>query len=319
MSSPRLYPDIEPSGQGMLDVGDGHLVHWEVCGNPAGKPAIAMHGGPGSGCTPWWRRLFNPDDYRIVLFDQRGCGRSHPHASDVGAGLHANTTHHLIADVELIRAHLAIDRWLVLGGSWGSTLGLAYAEMHPDRVTEMVLFSVTTTSAREVRWVTRDVGRLFPEAWDRFLDGLPEEMRDGDLAEAYGCLLEDPDPAVHDKAARDWCDWEEAHVRTRGDEPTNERFEDARFRLGFARLVAHYWRHAAWLDDSIIRDAAALAGIPAVLIHGRADLSSPLDVPYALAGAWPEAELVIIEGAGHGGTSEFDEEIVRATDRFGRR
>ncbi len=316
MSSPSLYPEIEPSHQGMLDVGDGHRVYWEVCGNPAGKPAIAMHGGPGSGCTPWWRRLFNPDDYRIVLFDQRGCGRSHPHAADAEAGLSANTTHHLIADVELLRAHLAIDRWLVLGGSWGSTLGLAYAEMHPDRVTELVLFSVTTTGSQEVRWITRDVGRLFPEAWDRFLDGLPEEMRDGNLAEAYSRLLEDPDPAVHEKAARDWCDWEKALVGARDDEPT--RFDDARFHLGFARLVTHYWRHAAWLDDSLVRGAAALAGIPAVLIHGRCDLGSPMDVPSALARAWPEADLVIVEGAGHGGTAAFDAAIVRATDGFGR-
>ena len=163
-----LYPGIEPHAHGMLDVGDGNRAYWEVCGNPAGKPALALHGGPGSGCTPGMRRYFDPDAYRIVLLDQRGCGRSTPHASDPTVDLSANTTHHLLADIELLRRHLAIDRWLVLGGSWGSTLGLAYAERHPDRVTEIVLFAIGTTRRHEVRWITRDVERLFPERRARF-------------------------------------------------------------------------------------------------------------------------------------------------------
>src|SRR6266508_2487690 len=157
----------------MLDVGDGHLVSWETGGNPAGKPAVVLHGGPGSGCGPSWRRFFDPAAYRTVLFDQRGCGRSTPHASAPSVDLSTNTTHHLLADIELLRRHLGIERWLVFGGSWGSTLGLAYAERHPDRVTELVLFSVVGSSRREVEWVTRDMGRIFPAAWARFRDGVP--------------------------------------------------------------------------------------------------------------------------------------------------
>jgi proline iminopeptidase len=207
-----LYPEIKPHQQGMLAVGDGNLLYWEVCGNPAGKPAVMLHGGPGSGCVSGWRRFFNPAKYRIVLFDQRGCGRSTPHASDPAVDLAANTTQNLIADIECVREHLEIERWLVVGGSWGSTLALAYAEHLPERVSEMVLFSVVTTSQREVRWVTRDVGRYFPAEWARFQLGAPAEDRDGDLVAAYYRLLHDPDPIVREKAAGDWCRWEDAHV-----------------------------------------------------------------------------------------------------------
>ena len=276
-----------------------------------------LHGGPGSGAGPWWRRLFDPRAYRVVLLDQRGCGRSLPHASEPGADLAANTTQHLIADIELLRRQLSIDRWLVLGGSWGSTLALAYAERHPDRVTEMVLFSVTTTSRREVEWVTRDAGRFFPAQWRRFRDGVPAPERDGSLVEAYSRLLLDPDPAVHERAARDWCAWEDAHVRTRPDDPPDPRYDDPAFRLCFARLVTHYWRHAAWLEDgALIRDALLLGGIPAVLIHGRLDLSSPIDVPWLLAQRWPGSELVLIDGAGHSAGPAMTAALVAATDRF---
>ncbi len=180
-----LFPEIQPYDNGMLDVGDGNRVFWETCGNPSGKPALVLHGGPGSGCTPWWRRLFDPDAYRVVLFDQRGCGRSTPNAGTATADLTANTTLHLLKDIELLRRHLEIDQWLVLGGSWGSTLGLAYAQQHAELVSEMVLFSVVTTSKREVRWITRDIGRMFPAAWERFRDGVPLEERDGSLVDAY--------------------------------------------------------------------------------------------------------------------------------------
>jgi len=202
-----LYAQMDPYDQGLLDVGDGNRVHWEAVGNPNGKPAVVLHGGPGSGCAPWWRRLFDPEAYRIVLFDQRGCGSSLPSAGDPTTDLTTNTTGHLIADIERLRGHLDIHRWLVLGGSWGSTLGLAYAESHPNRVSEIVLFSVVTTTRREVEWVTRDVGRLFPAEWARFCDGVPEAERGGSLVEAYARLLSDPDPAVGEKAAREWCDW----------------------------------------------------------------------------------------------------------------
>jgi proline iminopeptidase len=181
----QLYPEIEPDESGLLDVGDGHRIDWEACGARGGKPAVVLHGGPGAGCDPRWRRLFDPRAYRIVLFDQRGCGRSVPHASGPDVDLATNTTRHLIADIELLRRHLSIERWLVLGGSWGSTLALAYGQRHPDRVTEMVLFSVTTTTRREVEWVTRDAGRFFPAQWARFRDGVPGRERDGSLVEAY--------------------------------------------------------------------------------------------------------------------------------------
>ncbi|GAA0352264.1 prolyl aminopeptidase [Actinoallomurus spadix] len=311
-----LYPEIEPYDHGMLDVGDGHRVHWEVCGNPDGRPAVALHGGPGSGCGPWWRRYFDPRAYRIVLFDQRGCGRSTPHASAPVVDLSTNTTGHLIADIELLRRHLGIDRWLVLGGSWGATLGLAYAERHPDRVSELILFAVGMTRRREVEWITRDVGRLFPAQWARFRDGVPPADRDGDLAEAYGRLLHDPDPAVREKAARDWCAWEDAHVAVRPDHRPDPRYDDPAFRMCFARLVTHYWRHAAFLDDdALLRGAERLAGIPGVLIHGRLDVSSPLQAAWELSQAWPDAELVVVGDAGHGGGGMTDA-IVAATDRF---
>ena len=204
------YPAIEADAGGMLEVGDGHAIRWEACGAPAGRPAVVLHGGPGSGCAPWWRQLFDPCAYRVVLFDQRGCGGSVPNAGEPQADLSANTTAHLLADIELLRELLAIERWLVVGGSWGSTLALAYAERHPERVSALVLFSVATTTRADVEWATRGVGRYFPEEWARFREGVPAADRDGDLAAAYHRLLMDPDPAVHERAARDWCGWEEA-------------------------------------------------------------------------------------------------------------
>jgi proline iminopeptidase len=317
LSEQRLYPEIEPYDHGLLDVGDGHRIWWEVCGEPTGKPAVVLHGGPGSGSGPWWRRLFDPAAYRVVLFDQRGCGRSVPHAGAPATSLAANTTHHLVADIEMLRRHLGIEGWLVLGGSWGSTLGLAYAQRHPDRVSEMVLFSVVTTTRREVEWVTRDVGRLFPAAWQRFRDGVPAPERDGSLVEAYSRLLHHPERAVREEAARNWCDWEDAHVSTGPHQAPNPRYEDPVFRLCFARLVTHYWRHAAWLEEgALLRGVERLGGIPAVLVHGRLDLSSPLDVPWNLARSWPGSELVIVDDAGHTGGPGMTEALVSAADRF---
>jgi proline iminopeptidase len=252
-----------------------------------------LHGGPGSGCNPGWRRYFDPMAYRVVLFDQRGCGRSVPHAGDVSVDLAANTTLHLIADIERLRWQLGIERWLVFGGSWGSTLGLAYAEAYPKRVSEMVLFSIVTTTRGEVEWVTRAMRRLFPAQWTRFRDGVPATERDGSLVEAYSRLLHDPDASVREKAARDWCAWEDTHVAVRSDYRPDPRYDDPVFRMCFARLVTHYWSHAAWLDDGVLlREAGKLAGIPGVLVHGRLDVSGPPDIAWELAQAWPDAELV---------------------------
>jgi proline iminopeptidase len=315
MAMTELYPNIEPYDHGMLDAGDGHQVYWETCGNPTGKSALVLHGGPGSGCSAGWRRYFDPDVYRIVLFDQRGCGRSTPHASDPNVNLSSNTTAHLLADIELLRRHLGIERWLVLGGSWGSTLALAYAEQHPIHVTEMVLFGVGTTTAWEIDWITRGVGIFFPEPWDRFRDGIPEAERSGSLVEAYHRLLMNPDPAIHEKAARDWCDWEMAIVAVHPNHKPHSRYEQPRFRLCFARLVTHYWGHYGWLQDGVLlQQVDRLAGIPAVLIHGRLDICTPLITPWQLAKRWPGSELVIVGWAGH--DFGMSESIVAATDRF---
>ncbi|HEV2034345.1 MAG TPA: prolyl aminopeptidase [Candidatus Dormibacteraeota bacterium] len=312
------YSEIEPYDHGMLDVGDGNVVYWEVCGSPAGKPAVMFHGGPGSGCVPGWRRYFDPAAYRVVLFDQRGCGRSTPHASDPAVDLAANTTDHLIADVELLRGKLGIERWLVVGGSWASTLALAYAERVPERVSEMVLFSIGTTSKGDVQWVTRGVGRYFPEQWGRFRDGVPAAERDGDLVAAYYRLLNDPDLAVREKAARDWCRWEDTHVAVRSDHRPDPRYDDPHFRMAFARLVTHYWHHAAFLEDgALLRDASRLTGIPGVLVHGRMDLSSPLDVPWNLSQAWLGSQLIVVDDAGHGtGEPGMREAVIAAIDGF---
>lgn len=317
---PTLYPEIEPYDHGMLDVGDGHRVYWEVCGNPGGKPAVVLHGGPGSGCSTGQRRYFDPDRYRVVLFDQRNCGRSTPHASEPVIDLSANTTDHLLADIESLRRHLDIDRWLVFGGSWGSTLGLAYAERHPQRVTGLVLVGVTTTRRQEIDWLYHGLGRFFPEQWARFRDGVPPADRDGDLVEAYHRLLFNSDPEVCARAAQSWCDWEEAVVSIHPDHKPHPRYQSAEFRLAFARIVTHYFQHNAWLEDGVLlREAGALAGIPGVMVHGRLDLEAPLVLAWELARAWPAGELVLVGGAGHdAGDPGTAEAIVAATDRFAR-
>jgi proline iminopeptidase len=316
-----VYPEIAPSEHGMFEVGDGHRMYWETCGNPKGKPALVLHGGPGSGCTPGWRRYFDPVRYRIVLFDQRGCGRSTPHAGQPGIDLSTNTTHHLIADIERLRRHLGIERWLLLGASWGTTLALAYAERHPEHVSEIVLEGIATTTPAEVEWITRGIGAFFPDAWARFQAGVPEAERGGSMADAYHRLLMNPDPAVRQKAAREWCDWEIAIVALHADDRPNQRYEDPAFRLCFARLVTHYWRHHAWLEDgALLRNAHCLAKIPGVLIHGRLDLCAPLATAWRLAQHWPGSELIVVDQAGHdAGHPGIADYIVAATDRFADR
>ncbi|NUT45922.1 MAG: prolyl aminopeptidase [Saccharothrix sp.] len=312
------YPSSEPHESGMLEVGDGHALYWEVSGNPEGKPAVVLHGGPGSGSYPRMRGLFDPDRYRVVLFDQRNCGRSTPSAAGPVVDLSANTTPHLVADIEALRVHLGIERWLVSGGSWGVTLGLAYAQAHPQRVSEMVLAAVTSGDRRETDWITRDMGRVFPREWERFRDGVPPAERDGDLSAAYSRLLHDPDPGVRATAARAWCEWEDAHMSLAPDAEPFLSVADPAFQLTFARLVTHYWSHGCFLEDGqLLRDIERLHGIPAVLIHGRYDVSGPLDTAWALHRAWPGSELVVLDDTGHGGGS-MTAAIVAATDRFAR-
>ncbi len=313
-----LYPQIEPYGHGLLDVGDGNLLYWEICGNPDGKPALVLHGGPGSGCSTTMRRYFDPAAYRVVLFDQRNCGRSRPHASDLSVELAANTTAHLIADIERLRQHLGIEKWLLFGGSWGSTLALAYAERLPERVTEIVLLGVTTTRQSEIDWLYHGVAPLFPDQWVRFRAGVPEAERDGDLVEAYHRLLHDADPTVRAKAAQDFHDWEAASLSVDPNGKPNPQWLEPDFRLARARIVTHYFRHAAWLDEGVlIREAGRLAGIPGVLIHGRLDLGSPLVTAWELAQAWHGSELIVVSGAGHtAGDPGMTETLIAATDRF---
>lgn len=313
-----LYGEIEPYDQGMLDVGDGNLIYWETCGNPDGKPVVVLHGGPGSGCSAGSRRHFDPTAYRIVLFDQRNCGRSRPHASDPTTDLAANTTHHLIADMERLREHLKIERWMVFGGSWGSTLGLAYAERHADRVTEIVLFGVTMTRQSEIDWLYRGVAPMFPEQWARFRAGVPEAERDGDLVAAYYRLLHDDDPDVRMQAAQDFHRWD---TGISNPPKAETQWSESDPRIGRARIVTHYFFHQAWLEDGILlREVGKLAGIPCVLIQGRLDLEAPLVTAWELAQAWPDAELVLVSGAGHStGDPGMGEAIIAATHRFKHR
>ncbi|MGH9065487.1 MAG: prolyl aminopeptidase [Acidimicrobiales bacterium] len=313
---PRKASIIEPYDRGMLEVGDGQAVHWETSGNPSGKPAVALHGGPGSGLSAGRRQSFDARRYRLVQLDQRGCGRSTPPVADPTTTLATNTTSHLIGDIERLREHLGIDRWLVWGGSWGATLALAYAQQHPQRVSEMVLVSVTMTRPKDVRWLYHDVGRLFPEAWERFSEGAGHAE---DLVVAYDRLLNgDSDPAVREQAARDWCDWEDTVVSLEEGWSPNPRYVDPGFRMTFARLCAHYFSHAAWLLDGELLDGChRLAAIPAVLVHGRLDLGSPADVPWMLAQAWPGAELHLV-GTGHHGGVEMTERMSAALERFAR-
>jgi proline iminopeptidase len=316
---PDLYPVLETYDCGLLDVGDGHRLYWETCGHAKGKPALVLHGGPGSGCTPWHRRLFDPGRYRIVLYDQRNCGRSTPHASTPNVDLTTNTTHHLIADIERVRDHLAVQRWLIVGGSWGSTLALAYAEAYPDRVTELILFGVTAGLRRELDWVFRGgLAAQFPEQWRRLRDAmLPGSDRDGDVVEAAHRLLFDPDPVVRERAAYEWCLWESAIPEWPPSTTLLPRFRDPAYALGFARIVTHYVRHNAWLDDGALLDGiAALASTLTILIDGRHDpqtTATAEDLTRLLA----LAEHVIVENASHAASNiNVASELIRATDRL---
>lgn len=314
-----LYPEIEPYARGMLDVGDGNQIYWETCGSPEGKPALVLHGGPGSGCSPWHRRLFDPGAYRVVLFDQRNCRRSTPPASDPATDLAHNTTEHLVGDIERLRAHLGIPRWLVFGGSWGSTLALAYAERQPAEVTELILYGVTTGRHCEMDWLFRGgVSLFFPEQWDQLLAGLPADERQGDIVAAYARLLNDSDAGLRRRAAGAWCLWESATPAWPPISGLAPRFTDPAFAYAFARIVTHYISHNAWLEDgSLLRQVGTLAHIPTVLVNGRYDFQAPLGNAWELKRALPHAHLVIVDDAGHGDSEGgITQAIVQATDRF---
>jgi proline iminopeptidase len=321
------YPSIEPYETGMLDTGDGNLIFWETCGNPDGMPALVVHGGPGSGCSVGARKSFNPERYRIILFDQRNCGRSTPHASDPAAEMSLNTTDHLIRDMEQLREHLGVDAWLLRGGSWGVTLSLAYAERYPERVSGMILVSVTSTRRLELDWLYRGAGRFFPEAWARFRDyvgaadyRLPTDTEPPieDLLMAYSRLMENPDPDIRARAATEWLAWEDAVISQESNgQPGQYSNRPDAAKLAFVRICAHYFANDGFLEDGVlIRDAGKLAGIPGVLIHGRSDLSGGVITAWELAHAWPGAELIVIEDSGHTGSATMQEAMPAAADRL---
>lgn len=307
------YPPTEPRESGMLDVGDGHTVYWEVCGNPKGKPAVFLHGGPGGGISPIHRQLFDPARYNVLLFDQRGCGKSRPHAE-----LEANTTWHLVADIERLRALLGAERWLVFGGSWGSTLALAYAEKHPERVSELVLRGIFTLRRFELEWYyQRGASRLFPDKWERFLKPIPEAER-GDLIAAYRKRLIDPNPAVRREAAQAWSLWEGETITLLPDAERSAQHSEGDFADAFARIENHYFVNAGWLEEGqLIRDAGRLKPIPAVIVQGRYDIACPAITAWDLHRVWPEAEFRLVEGAGHAFSEPgIQHELIAATDRY---
>lgn len=313
---PERYPPLEPHASGMLEVGQGHTLYWEEIGTPDGLPAVYLHGGPGSGSSPHARRYFDPQTYRAVLVDQRGCGRSRPLASEPEADLSHNTTGNLVRDIERLREHRGIETWIVVGVSWGVTLALVYAQRHPERVRGMVLGALTSGSRRETEWLTRDMGRVFPREWGRFAGVVPEAERSGDLAAAYARLLADPDPLVRERAALEWCRWEDTHVSLMPGWTPDPRYEDPSFRLVFARLVTHYWSHGCFLTDGeILARMPRLAHISATLVHGRWDVSSPLDTAWALHNAWPGSRLEVLGDAGHGGRG-FSAALTEALNDF---
>lgn len=316
----QLYPEIEPHASGLLEVGDGHSIYWEECGNPQGKPVVFLHGGPGGGSSPAHRRLFDPVKYRIVVLDQRGCGRSRPLASDPAADMSANTTWHLVADLERLRVARGIEKWQVFGGSWGSSLALVYAQKHTDRVTELVLRGIFTLRRSELEWFYEGpAANVSPDKWAGFVQALPESDRvPGSLIDNYAKLLFDPDPAVHQPAAVAWATWELGNLTV---SPRPDLIEHAREPLDstvFARIENHFFTHDGWFTPGqLIADAPRLAGIPTVIVQGRWDICTPATTAWELHQALPEAEFRLIEDAGHA----FDEPgildaLITATDRF---
>ena len=308
-----LYPPIEPYRSGRLDVGDGHELYWELCGNPEGQPVVFLHGGPGAGCSTDHRRQFDPERYNILLFDQRGSGRSTPHA-----GLEANTTWHLVDDIERLRAMLGVDTWLVYGGSWGSTLALAYAQAHPGRAAGLILRGIFLMQQPELDWLYQDgASRIFPDKWDAFLEPIPEAERH-DMAAAYHRRLTDPDPDVRMRAAKAWSGWEAETVTLLPNEKVVATHTSDDFAIAIARIENHYMVNRGWLEDGqLLRDAPRLRDIPGVIVQGRYDCCTPPAAAWALHKAWPEAVLHIVPDGGH----MYDEPgvldgLVRATDAF---
>jgi proline iminopeptidase len=315
------FPVTEPFDSGLLEVGDGNQVYYEQVGDPEGIPVLFVHGGPGAGCNVNQRGALDPTRHRTILFDQRNCGRSLPHASDPATDLSANTTQNLVADMELLREHVGVEKWMLYGASWGSTLILAYAETHPERVTHALIPAVTTTDREGVYWLYEGVGRIFPEAQERFREYIPAEERGKDvfdLLAAYGRRMADPDPEVRARTAYEWVTWEDAVISQEANGSPGQyssRVDDSRD--AFVRICAHYFCNAAFLEDGeLYRNAGKLADIPAIFVHGRNDLGGPVLTAWKLAKAWPGSELVVIEDSGHTGSQAFNDAIKDAIDRL---
>jgi proline iminopeptidase len=306
-ASPENFMSIEPFKSEILQLADGSGMYWEASGNPKGKPALYLHGGPGSGLRSEYRQHFDPERYLVLAFDQRGCGRSRPLVTDPGYDLRSNTTGALLADIELFREHLGIERWLVTGMSWGTTLALAYAQAYPERVSEMVLAAVTTTSRAEVTWITETIGCFFPEAWAAF-EQTANRRAGESVIDAYYRSIRDPDRKVREQAAEAWCKWEDVIVSLDPQAKPSARFADPDFRMNFATLVIHYFANAAFLEGrEILKSIGRLAHLPGVLIHGRLDVSGPLRTAWQLHQRWSESQLIVVEAEGHGGSVMADE------------
>jgi proline iminopeptidase len=312
-----MYPPLEPNRTGRLQVSDVHDLYWEESGNPAGKPVVFLHGGPGGGTDPRQRRFFHPERYRIVLFDQRGCGQSRPHAS-----LEANTTWDLVEDIERLRQHLRVERWQVFGGSWGSTLALAYAQRHPERVTELVLRGIFLLRRREIDWFYQHgASVMFPDLWEPYRDHIPEAER-GDFLGAYHRRLTSDDEAVRLAAARCWSVWEGSTSKLFPDPAMAAHYDEDAVALAMARIECHYFVNRGFLetDDQLLRDVGRIRRIPATIVQGRYDVVCPIDSAWALHLAWPEADFVISPDSGHSAYEPGNSRaLVSATDRFSER
>ncbi|MBP6514075.1 MAG: prolyl aminopeptidase [Steroidobacteraceae bacterium] len=314
----KLYPEIEPYRHGFLKVGDGHRIYWEECGNPKGKPAVFVHGGPGAGAGTTSRRFFDPKRYRIVVFDQRGCGRSRPHASLV-----ANTTWHLVADMEQLREHLGIERWLVFGGSWGSTLGLAYAETHPERVTELVLRGIFMLRKAELDWFYQDphgAGALYPDRWQAYAAAIPAKER-GNMIGAFYRRLTGDNRREAVAAARAWAVWEGSTSFLLPNEANVASWGQDKFALAVARIECHYFVNGGFFrrEDQLLADVGRIRHIPGVIVQGRYDVVCPMMSAWALHQAWPEAAFHVVPDAGHSAMEAGNtHQLVTATDAFAR-
>ena len=309
-----LYPPIEPFRHGRLAVGDGHSLYFEECGNPHGAPALMVHGGPGGGCNDTMRRYHDPAHYRIILLDQRGSGRSTPHAS-----LDANTTWHLVADMERLREHLAVEHWQLCGGSWGSTLALGYAETHPERVTALILRGIFLLRRAEILWFYQEgCSWIYPDAWEDFLRPIPPAER-GDMIAAYHKRLTGADTRAQLEAAKAWSIWEGTTLAMQVDPERIRRFAADSYALAFARIECHYFMNGGFLtsDTQLLDEAHRIAAIPGAIVHGRYDVVTPVRNAFDLKRAWPRADLRIVQDAGHAMTEPgIVHELVAATRRF---